>query len=418
MMMYIRIFFYIWVLFYPSTVWSTSPITNISEFNDGNRSQIVVQVRGEFKFKTFVLDDPHRLVIDLYGVRIETDIPRQSKTSMVSAIRFSENTNNILRIVLDLKMAVETDVELKKDRGSKNHRLIISLKHEPYIVVIDPGHGGKDPGAIGYGGLREKDLVLEISQRLSRLINRQSGMTSILTRDHDHYPRLDERVEIAREAEANIFLSIHADAFKKHDVRGASIYALSEKGASSEMAAYLAERENSTDLAGGISLAEHQTEVAEVLLDMQLDWKIHESQLLGQEILSQLKRVSVLHNRNVAFAGFVVLKAPAIPSVLIETGYITNSKDARNLQISKYQERLVAAIFRGIYFYCHSRPGCPIQKMDIVNYTVKTGDSLSKIADNFNSSVSEIKKWNGLVGDSIRLKQVLIFPKDLQKNNL
>ena len=242
-------------------------------------------------------------------------------------------------------------------------------------------------------------------------------MTSILTRDNDHYPSLDERVKIAREAEAKIFISIHADAFKKQDVRGVSIYALSEKGASSEMAALLAERENSADLAGGISLSQQETDVAEVLLDMQLDWKIQESRLLGQKLLAQMKGVSVLHNRNVAYAGFVVLKAPAIPSVLIETGYITNSTDARNLQISRYQEHLAAAIFRGIYFYCQSRPGCPIQKANLVHYTVKKGDSLSKIARSFNSSVNQIKYWNGLTGDRISLNQILAVPKDLSENH-
>ncbi|MBL10719.1 MAG: N-acetylmuramoyl-L-alanine amidase [Acidiferrobacteraceae bacterium] len=416
-MTYIRLCFFVWILFYSAPSWSASSITNISEVDDGEINQIVIHTNGSFKFKTFFLDDPYRLVIDLYGVTIRTDIPRKSKTPMVSTIRFSENPNSQLRIVLDLNMQVEADIQLKKSLASKKHRLIINLKHEPYIVVIDPGHGGKDPGAIGYGGLREKDVVLEISKRLAKLINSQSGMTSILTRDNDHYPSLDERVKIAREAEAKIFISIHADAFKKQDVRGVSIYALSEKGASSEMAALLAERENSADLAGGISLSQQETDVAEVLLDMQLDWKIQESRLLGQELLAQMKGVSVLHNRNVAYAGFVVLKAPAIPSVLIETGYITNSTDARNLQISRYQEHLVAAIFRGIYFYCQSRPGCPIQKANLVHYTVKKGDSLSKIAKSFNSSVNEIKYWNGLTGDRINLNQILVVPKDLSENH-
>ena len=201
-MTYIRLCFFVWILFYSAPSWSASSITNISEVDDGEINQIVIHTNGSFKFKTFFLDDPYRLVIDLYGVTIRTDIPRKSKTPMVSTIRFSENPNSQLRIVLDLNMQVEADIQLKKSLASKKHRLIINLKHEPYIVVIDPGHGGKDPGAIGYGGLREKDVVLEISKRLAKLINSQSGMTSILTRDNDHYPSLDERVKIAREAEA------------------------------------------------------------------------------------------------------------------------------------------------------------------------------------------------------------------------
>ena len=189
-----------------------------------------------------------------------------------------------------------------------------------------------------------------------------------------------------------------------------SAYSLSEGGASSEMAAYLAQRENAADLAGGVSLSGQDEFVAEVMLDMQLDWKIQESRFLGQEMLAQLGQTVELHNRDLAHAGFVVLKAPAIPSVLIETGYVTNSMDARRLKRPSYQQRLAAAIFRGVLLYCYKRPECPLPETSVKHYVVKAGDSLSKIAKRYNSQVAAIRRWNGLEHNRIKPRQRLVIP--------
>jgi N-acetylmuramoyl-L-alanine amidase len=279
-----------------------------------------------------------------------------------------------------------------------------------YIVVIDAGHGGEDPGAIGYRGLKEKDVVFNIAWRLARLIDEEPGMVSNLTRTGDYYLRLRRRVDIARQVEASLFVSIHADAFHSPSARGASVYSLSQSGATSELAAYLAQRENAADLAGGVSLSDRDEDLAEVMLDMQLDWKIEESRLLGTQLLSALATVAPLHSRQVEQAGFAVLKAPAIPSVLVEAGYVTHPNDAKRLRHPDHLERLAAALFRGILAYCHERPGCPLPQTMSKTHVVKPGDSLSGIAVRYGSTVGAIKRRNGLLSDVIQARQKLFIP--------
>ena len=205
-------------------------------------------------------------------------------------------------------------------------------------------------------------------------------------------------------------MSIHADAFRNRSARGASVYSLSQSGATSEMAAYLAKRENAADLAGGVSLSDRDDDLAEVMLDMQLDWKIEESRLLGTELLSALATVGPLHSRQVEQAGFAVLKAPAIPSVLVEAGYVTHPNDAKRLQHPGHLERLAAALFRGVLAYCHKRPGCPLPQTVLKTHVVKTGDSLSGIAARYGSNVGAIKRRNGLRTDVIQVRQKLFIP--------
>jgi N-acetylmuramoyl-L-alanine amidase len=394
--------------------WGGTDVTNIVHEYDQGSTRLTLELNGPFRYKTFSLKNPERLVIDFLDTNLETRLPGIDSTgSIISAIRSGQRSNGSLRLVLDLSSPATSNIFMGGIGDAEAHSLAIYLHLEPYVIVIDPGHGGKDPGAIGYGGVTEKDIVLDVSNRVARLINQQPGMRSILTRESDYYPSLRNRVTTARQAQAKIFLSIHADSFERKSVRGISVYALSEGGASSEMAAYLAQRENSADLAGGVSLSGQDEFIAEVMLDMQLDWKIQESRLLGKEMLIQLGRVAKLHNKNVAHAGFVVLKAPAIPSVLIETGYITNTIDARQLQRSSYRQRLSAAIFRGIFSYCLKRPGCPLPSMMETIYIVKPGDSLSKIANRFESDVSTIKRWNGLENSIIVPKQQLVIPRKI-----
>ena len=410
----VRFWFLLVILCCSGYAFAGVEITNIVHDHYQGGARLTVELNGPFRYKTFSLKNPERQVIDFLDTNLETRLPGIDSTgSIISAIRSGPRSNGSLRLVLDLSSPATSNIFINGAGDTETHSLSIYLHLEPYVIVIDPGHGGKDPGAIGYGGVTEKDIVLDISNRVARLINQQPGMRSILTRESDYYPSLRNRVRTARQAEANIFLSIHADAFERKSVRGVSVYALSEGGASSEMAAYLAQRENAADLAGGVSLSGQDEFIAEVMLDMQLDWKIQESRLLGKEMLIQLGRVTRLHNKNVSHAGFVVLKAPAIPSVLIEAGYITNTIDARQLQRSSYRQRLSAAIFRGIFSYCLRRPGCPLPSMMETIYIVKSGDSLSKIANGFESDVSTIKRWNGLENNIIVPKQKLIIPRKL-----
>ena len=345
-----------------------------------DRTRLVFELSAQVPYEVFSLSDPTRLVLDLPAAQLKTTLPAAGTIGpLIKAIRSGEPTYGILRLVLDLGAPVAFRVFMVAAGGGHTDRMVIDLyprdedgfdskasvakltdSEKDYIVVIDAGHGGEDPGALGYLGLREKDVVLKIARRLARLIDEEPGMSSILTRTGDYYLRLRRRVDIARRVEAALFVSIHADAFRSRSASGASVYSLSQSGATSEMAAYLAQRENAADLAGGVSLSDRDEDLAEVMLDMQLDWKIEESRLLGTQLLSSLATLGPLHSRHVEQAGFAVLKAPAIPSVLVETGYVTHPSDSKRLQNLGHLERLAAALFRGILNYCYKRPGCPL----------------------------------------------------------
>ena len=348
---------------------------------------------------------------------------------MLKAVRSGEPAVGVLRLVLDLGTPVGFRVFTVAAVGDHKDRVVVDLcprdggrfdsgvpmaeltdSSKDYIVVIDAGHGGEDPGAVGYRGLREKDVVLNIARRLARLIDEEPGMKSIMTRTGDYYLRLRRRVDIARQAKAFLFVSIHADAFRSRSASGASVYSLSQSGATSEMAAYLAQRENAADLAGGVSLSDRDEDLAEVMLDMQLDWKIEESRLLGTQLLSALATLGPLHSRQVGQAGFADLKAPAIPSILVEVGYVTHPSDSKRLQHSGQLERLAAALLRGIVAYCHKRPGYPLTQTVLKTHVVKQGDSLSGIAARYGSNVGAIKRQNGLQTDVIQTRQKLFIP--------
>jgi N-acetylmuramoyl-L-alanine amidase len=395
-----------------------------------DRTRLVFELSERLPYEVFSLSDPTRLVLDLPAAQLKMTLPAAGTIGpIVKGIRSGEPTDGILRLVFDLGAPVAFQIFMVAAVGGHMDRMVIDLyprgksgfdskasaakltdSKKDYIVVIDAGHGGEDPGAVGYHGLKEKDVVLKIARSLARLIDEEPGMSSILTRTGDYYLRLRGRVDIARRVEAALFVSIHADAFRSRSASGASVYSLSQSGATSEMAAYLAQRENAADLAGGVSLSDRDEDLAEVMLDMQLDWKIEESRLLGTQLLSSLATLGPLHSRHVEQAGFAVLKAPAIPSVLVETGYVTHPGDSKRLQDPGHLERLAAALFRGILEYCYRRPGCPLPQTVSKTYVVKPGDSLSGIAARYGTDVGAIKRRNGLQTDVIQVRQRLFVP--------
>ncbi len=408
-------------------------VTGLRVWQAPDRTRLVFQLSALVPYEVFSLSDPARLVLDLPATQLKITLPTAGTMgSILNAIRSGEPADGILRLVFDLGVPVVFRVFTVTAVGGHTDRVVVDLyakgensfdykvpvvertdSEKDYIVVIDAGHGGEDPGAVGYHGLREKDIVLKIANRLARLIDEEPGMSSILTRTGDYYLRLRRRVEIARRVEAALFVSIHADAFRSRSASGASVYSLSQSGASSEMAAYLAKRENAADLAGGVSLSDRDEDLAEIMLDMQLDWKIEESRLLGTQLLSSLATLGPLHSRHVEQAGFAVLKAPAIPSVLVETGYVTHPNDSKRLQNPGHQERLAAALFRGILNYCHKRPGCPLPQTVSKTHVVKLGHSLSGIAARYGTNVGAIKRRNGLQTDVIQVGQKLFVPVPL-----
>jgi N-acetylmuramoyl-L-alanine amidase len=226
----------------------------------------------------------------------------------------------------------------------------------PIIIAIDPGHGGEDPGAIGRLGTYEKDVVLKIAQRLAERINAQAGMRAFLTRDGDYFVPLAMRVEKARRVNADLFVSVHADAFVEPHARGASVYALSERGASSSEARWLADRENAADGVGGVNLAGHNREVRRVLMALSTSAQIRDSMRLGSSVLRQLGGVGAVHKPNVEQAAFAVLKSPDIPSILVETAFISNPQEERRLGDPQYQQQISEAIFKGVHDYLVKHP--------------------------------------------------------------
>lgn len=226
----------------------------------------------------------------------------------------------------------------------------------PLLIALDPGHGGEDPGAIGPAGTREKDIVLSIARRLKKLIDAQPNMRAYLTRDNDYFVPLHVRVQKARRVKADLFISIHADAWTKPSARGASVFALSQTGATSAAARYMAKRENDADLIGGVNLGSHNKQVAQVLLDLSTSAQINDSVRVGTRVLGEIGKINRLHKKRVEQAGFAVLKAPDIPSILVETAFISNPEEERLLRSPAHQERIARAVLSGVNSYFSSNP--------------------------------------------------------------
>ncbi|MDT8282610.1 MAG: N-acetylmuramoyl-L-alanine amidase, partial [Gammaproteobacteria bacterium] len=276
----------------------------------------------------------------------------------------------------------------------------------------DAGHGGRDPGAIGRSGTHEKDVTLQIAKRLQKSINAQRGMQAVLVRNNDRYMHLRQRIDKARDNHADMMISLHADSFPDPRARGSSIYALSIDGASSETARMMAEKENAADiLFGDVSLAVEDKMVKEVLFDLSLTGTIESSLDIGSEILSQIKSVNTVHKKKVQQAGFAVLKAPNIPSILIETAFISNPREEKNLRTASHQQKVANAITRGVnkYFARKAPPGTWLASSQC-EHQVCEGDSLARIAKKHNVIEKDLRARNGLYADNLLAGQVIKIP--------
>ena len=274
--------------------------------------------------------------------------------------------------------------------------------------AIDPGHGGQDSGALGPHGTKEKDVVLSIAKKLAYLVDKEPGMRSYLTRDSDVFISLRQRIRRARENGADMFISIHADAFTNRNARGSSVYVLSSRGASSEAAQILADRENAADLAGGISLEDKDDLLASVLLDLSQTASLEGSLEVAETVLSGLKRVGHVHKKHVESAAFVVLKSPDIPSILVETAFISNPEEEQKLKNANHQNKLAHAMMVGIrnYFQKNPLPGTSMPQQHIVS----RGDTLSMIAQRYQVKMADIKSVNNLASSEIQIGDVLKIP--------
>ena len=311
----------------------------VGQFNP-KVSRIVIDLKGTAKVKVFSLDpiEPykHRLVIDVYP---------ENYDALASLLKQLENET------YQASNEVITKDEAKRDPGINKQP-----KPEPIIVAIDAGHGGEDPGARGKRGTKEKVVVLKIAKKLKALIDAEKNMKAVLIRDGDYFVPLATRVKKARAAKADIFVSIHADAFKKRSVSGSGVYALSDRGASSAFAKFLANQENEADLIGGVSIDDKDPILAKTLLDLSQSATINDSLRLGKQVLLEIKKVNNLHKKYVEQAGFAVLKAPDIPSILVETAFISNPEEEKNLRSTAFQNKLAKSILLGIKNYIHTQP--------------------------------------------------------------
>jgi N-acetylmuramoyl-L-alanine amidase len=366
-----------------------------------------------------LLTKPHRLVVDVEGIELTNTLKElvakvKNDDPYVSQVRVGQFQPKVARLVFDLKESVQPQLFTLDPVGNYKNRLVFDLyptvandplmelvrnsskksaaldaedpiaafaqkdtnkanptkpsapqtdkpKHRRLLTIaIDPGHGGEDPGAIGKRGSREKDIVLAISRKLKEKIEQEPDMRSYLTRDGDYFVPLHTRVNKARRVQADLFVSVHADAFVQPHAKGASVFALSQQGASSTAARWLANKENSADMIGGLNIKSKDRQVAQLLLDMSTSAQIKDSLKLGDAVLKQIGDFAKLHKKHVEQASFAVLKAPDVPSILIETAFISNPEEEARLNDQDYQDQIATAILKGIRNYFGKNP--PVAK--------------------------------------------------------
>ena len=351
-------------------------------------TRITLEHSQQLAFAQQLLKDPARLVVDLEDVELNSvlaNLPEKISLSdpYVKLIRAGRNRPGVVRLVIELKGEVKPQVFTLKPVGEYAHRLVLDLYPAQPIdplmallekprgaatasdagqvdrlitIAIDPGHGGEDPGAIGRAGSQEKSVTLSIAQRLKKLVDGERNMRSIMTRDGDYFIALPARVQKARRVQADLFVSVHADAFIKTTARGSSVFVLSEHGASSSAARWMAQRENAADLIGGVNLGVKDRYLARTLLDLSQTATNSDSLKVGRAVLGELGGINALHRGMVEQAAFAVLKAPDIPSILVETAFISNPEEEQRLNDDAYQDKMAAAILRGIKGYFARNP--------------------------------------------------------------
>ncbi|MDY7567769.1 N-acetylmuramoyl-L-alanine amidase [Pseudomonas sp. RTC3] len=428
-----------------------------------DNTRLVFDLSGPVQHSVFTLTSPDRLVIDINGATLAAPLKISTANTPITSMRSAQRTPTDLRVVIDLKKAVNPKSFILAPNQQYGNRLVVDLFDQDaeaspvvpdtaantapaapvspakpeirlvpvpngkrdIVIAIDAGHGGEDPGAGGARGQKEKDIVLSIAKELQRQINSEKGYRAELTRTGDYFIPLRKRTEIARKKGADLFVSIHADAAPSSAAFGASVFALSERGATSETARWLADSENRSDLIGGagaVSLDDKDKMLAGVLLDLSMTASLSSSLNVGQKVLSNIGRVTSLHKSRVEQAGFMVLKSPDIPSILVETGFISNSEEAAKLAGSSHQQALARSISSGVKQFFQQNPplGTYIAWLrdsgKIVqgprDHTVRSGETLAMIAVRYQVSVATLRHANSLSSDELRVGQRLDIPSN------
>lgn len=454
-------------------------VNNLRLWHSPDSTRVVFDVSGNVEHSIFTLQNPPRLVVDIADtdLSMQTDPLLEPDNLFISNIRTGEPIDDVLRFVFELKRQVSTNSFVLTPNELYGHRLVIDLNDpllksstehaitvgseqsitddlsntpistsvpEPsgngvatnqppiltpvvtshtsqrsILIAIDAGHGGEDPGALGYRGSKEKVITLSIAKRLKEIFDQDPRYDSFLVRTGDYYIKLNQRRQIAHDKNADMFISIHADAFNRSSASGFSVFALSQRGATSAMASALAAKENASDLIGGVSLADKDEVLAKVLVDLSMTNTINESVNLGGRVIKELGKLGKLHSKRVEQAGFAVLKSPDMPSILIETGFITNPDEERKLGTSSYQDQVARGVYRAVNEYFEQTPYYNVatyqspaiadtvasssmpsstRSSDSFNatHTVVRGDSLSKIAERYGTTLTRLKRENNL----------------------
>jgi N-acetylmuramoyl-L-alanine amidase len=395
------------ILFASPALLAANEITATRVWPADAYTRVTIEASSPLKYQTFTLKNPERLVVDVEDIAVNDVLSSlstkiQADDPYIEKIRVAVNQPTVVRIVVDLKAEVNFNVFSLKPAGDYQHRLVLDIipikdplmamlddlaedgKSSPKPIIeplpnndkpesdgpdnkriitiaIDAGHGGEDPGARGAKGSNEKDITLAIAKKLKSLVDAESNMRGVLTRDGDYFVSLGGRVVKARKLRADLFISIHADSFTKSSARGSSVFALSERGATSATARYLAQKENQSDLIGGVSLKDKDPILAKTLLDLSQAATINDSLKLGKAVLGHVGEVNRLHKNHVEQAGFAVLKSPDIPSILVETAFISNPEEERKLNSDSHQTKLAESILKGIKKYFAANP--PLAKV-------------------------------------------------------
>ncbi len=426
-------------------------ISSVRVWNAPDNTRVVFDLSGPVKHHLFTLSNPNRVVIDIPNAQKSKALDLVDfKGGPLVNVRSAEQSNGDLRVVLDLDRKLNPKSFLLKPSDQYGHRLVIDLegktgatgavavtkpspsssspsKSKSYsdygggrdiVVAIDAGHGGEDPGAIGAKGTREKDIVLQIARRLYNVLNAEKGIKPVLIRNGDYFIPLAKRRDLARKKHnADLFVSVHADAFHNRKAKGASVFALSRRGATSTLARVLAEKENQSDDIGGVNIDHADEMVTSVIYDLAMEGSMEHSIKVGSMVLREMGSVTRLHKKHLEQAGFAVLKSPDIPSILVETGFISNPTEENNLRSKNHQVKLSRAISRGIiaYFDQHPPPGTYFAarktQRDATQHRIARGETLSEIAQRYQVTLASLMRYNRLNNDDvIRVGQVLRIP--------
>jgi N-acetylmuramoyl-L-alanine amidase len=441
------------------TVVAAAEVRDLRLWRAPDHTRLVFDLSEGVDYKLFTLDAPERVVIDIADSTLATRLGDiEFEDSPITGLRSATRDGGLLRVVIDLNTKTKPKSFTLEPNAELGHRLVVDLYDEnavvkgasseakaaraattaerkpervpdqrrDIVVAISAGHGGEDPGGIGYDGkLQEKNITLRIARELYDYLDRMPGYSPVMVRDGDYYVKLSRRPEIARERRADLFVAVHTDWYKTSRARGLTIYALSGDRADRENARRVAQKENTADLLGGVgsdlSLGSWDDDVALTLVSLQMAWSMEQSVIAGSRVLDAVGGITRLRKTKVQQASLEVLKSPDIPSILIETGYLTNPEEAKRLNTPSFQKQLAAGIGRGVmaYFYDAPPEGSLVawQKANGVNpasYTVRRGDSLSMIAQRFGTTMAALKEHNALKSDGVQIGQVLKLPGGLE----